>query len=369
MITDRSGFTVTQLKNILKAKGLNTAGLKYELIDRLEMNDPTDAWMEEKMNDGAGASANENSDVGAAASANSPRSSSHPTMDARSVDILQEERKLAEREIQLLRREVEMMREMQRLNIGGQFASPSTARVNESMRAMLSYFDGSDEAFDAWEGQLALLRTTYRLGSDATKLLAVSCLKDQALEWFHSKPEHIGMPIDDLMKELRDIFGDRVHRIAARREFERQTWKREETFAEYTHRKMILANRIRIGEEELIEYLTDGIPDHSLRNHAKLRKLKSRASLLEAFRRVTLPPTADVGSAWMRIGGKARYRSAGKQECRGSTAQRSTEAWRRDERHQGLTDRGNPSDRTTRPDGGTRELSDAATGQRGTAKR
>ena len=67
------------------------------------------------------------------------------------------------------------------------------------MKAMLSYFDGSGEAFDAWEGQLALLRTTYRLGSDASKLLAVSRLKDQALEWFHSKPEHIGMHIDDLV--------------------------------------------------------------------------------------------------------------------------------------------------------------------------
>ena len=103
------------------------------------------------------------------------------------------------------------------------------------------------------------------------------------------------MPIDDLVKELRDIFGDRVDRIAARREFERQTWKREETFAEYTHRKTILANRIQIGEEELIEYLIDGIPDHSLRNHAKLQKFKSRASLLEPFRGVTLPSTADKG--------------------------------------------------------------------------
>ena len=110
-----------------------------------------------------GASASENSDVGAAPSANSPRSPSHPTeaMDARSMDILQKERELAEREIQLLRREVEMMREMQRLDIGEQSASPSTARVDESMRTMLSYFNRSSEAFDAWEGHLALLRTTY----------------------------------------------------------------------------------------------------------------------------------------------------------------------------------------------------------------
>ena len=232
------------------------------------------------------------SGVGTVPSANSP-SRLIEAMDARSVDILQKERELAEREIQLLKREVEMMREMQRLSVGGQSAS---AMVNESMRAMLSYFDGSGEAFDTWERQLALLRATYRLDDNAAKLLAVSRLKNQALEWFHSKPEHISMCIDDLMQELKDIFGDRQDRITARREFESRTWKIEETFAEYFHRKVILANRIRIDEEELIEYLIDGIPDHSLQNHAKLQKFKSQASLLEAFRGVSLQPTPGKGT-------------------------------------------------------------------------
>ena len=49
-------------------------------------------------------------------------------------------------------------------------------------------------------------------------------------------------------------------------------------------------------EEELIEYLIDGIPDHSLQNHAKLQKFKSQASLLEAFREVTLQPTPGNGT-------------------------------------------------------------------------
>ena len=88
----------------------------------------------------------------------------------------------------------------------------------------------------------------------------------------------------ELVKELRDMFDDRVDRIAARREFENRVWKTEVTFTEYAHDKTILANLIRIDEEELIEYLIDGISDHSLWNHAKLQKFKSRASLLEAFK-------------------------------------------------------------------------------------
>ena len=141
------------------------------------------------------------------------------------------------------------------------------------------------------------------------------------------------MPIDDLVKELRDIFGNRVDRIAARREFERQIWKREETFAEYTHHKTILANRIRIGEEELIEYLIDRIPDHSLRNHAKLQKFKLRASLLEAFRGVTLPPTADKGATfsmdenWRRSAVSQR-RETGVQRFDSAAPHGSVTTWR-----------------------------------------
>ena len=118
----------------------------------------------------------------------------------------------------------------------------------------------------------------------------MSRLRGQALKWFHSKPEHIEISVDELVKELRDMFGDRVDRIAARREFENRVWRTKETFAEYAHDKTILANLIRIDEEELIEYLIDGISDHSLWNHAKLQKFKSCASLLEAFKGVVLPP-------------------------------------------------------------------------------
>ncbi|CAK9820252.1 hypothetical protein ANTPLA_LOCUS10515 [Anthophora plagiata] len=305
MNTNRSlsELTVTQLKDILKAKGLSAVGVKYDLINRLMMNDPSGAWIGEETSDGVGTIASEYSGVGAAPSANLPTLPTPPTEAMNgSVDI---RRKEQEREIQMLRRELEMMRERERRNFGEQSASQNAtvysgqyapAMINESMKAMLNYFDGNGETFDVWERQLALLRVTYRLDDNAAKLLAVSRLRNQALEWFHSKPEHIGMCIDELVKELKDIFGDRQDRIVARREFESRTWKKEETFAEYFHRKMILANRIRIDEEELIEYLIDGIPDHSLRNHAKLQKFRSQASLLEAFRGVTLPPTAGKGA-------------------------------------------------------------------------
>ncbi|XP_053989710.1 uncharacterized protein LOC128882162 [Hylaeus volcanicus] len=342
MCTNRSPseFTVAQLKDMLKVKGLNMAGVKSDLINRLVMNDPTGAWMDEAAsrdpsatasgNSVAGAIASADSGVDEAPSANSPRPRSSPItdIDARSMDIQRRELELAEREIQLLRREVEMMREMQRLNIGGVFVPQSAPHVDqrravvidESMKAMLSYLEGNGENFDIWEKQLTLLRSTYRLDDNAAKLLVVSRLKNKALEWFHSKPEYIEMRVDDIVSELRDTFGDRQSKISARREFEGRTWRKEETFAEYFHRKTILANRISIDEGELIEYLIDGIPDHSLRNHAKLQKFVSKASLLEGFKGVTLPPAIQRS---LRANAEAYGQKTSAAQCGGAGMQRS----------------------------------------------
>ncbi|CAK9802814.1 Transposon Tf2-6 polyprotein [Anthophora quadrimaculata] len=294
-------FTALQLKEILKAKGLSTLGLKQEMITRLMSSDPSGAWMSEYASSGGRVAVREDSSASTAPSADSPRPPSPEAGEnnTRHVDILLKEKELAEREVQLLRRELEWMRGMQRLTTEGSPQASdhhSIVAINESVKSMLNYFDGSGEDFDVWKKQLMLLRSTYKLNDNAAKLLVVSRLKKKALEWFHSRPEHIEMPVDDLLKELCDMFDNRQSRITARREFENRAWKKEESFAEYFHAKSILANRVSIDEEELIEYLIDGIPDHNLRNHARLQRFKSKALLLDAFKEVTLSPSTSRGA-------------------------------------------------------------------------
>ena len=63
MNTNRGGseLTVAQLKDMLKAEGLSTVGLKSDLINRLRMHDPTGMWVEKEMSDGASAIVSEDS--------------------------------------------------------------------------------------------------------------------------------------------------------------------------------------------------------------------------------------------------------------------------------------------------------------------
>ena len=50
--SDAFNLTLTQLKEILKSKGLSLGGNKAELIDRLAKADPTGEWL--RANDGTG---------------------------------------------------------------------------------------------------------------------------------------------------------------------------------------------------------------------------------------------------------------------------------------------------------------------------
>lgn len=62
--------------------------------------------------------------------------------------------------------------------------------------------------------------------------------------------------------------------------------KPEELFFDYFHDKVVLANRVSIDEEELLEYIIDGIPDTRLRDQARMQCFRTKSNLLEAFKRL-----------------------------------------------------------------------------------
>lgn len=60
---------------------------------------------------------------------------------------------------------------------------------------------------------------------------------------------------------MKQTFDLRPRKLHLRREFEARVWKAEESFADYYHEKTILANRVPIVEDELLDYLVEGITD------------------------------------------------------------------------------------------------------------
>ncbi|KAK2574859.1 hypothetical protein KPH14_013028, partial [Odynerus spinipes] len=111
-----------------------------------------------------------------------------PILQPREIDFMRREADLLRRELELARRENEMLRN------SPQLVSDTRDRPNISIKAigdLLSDFDGTAHTFPIWETQVRLLRTTYNLDDDTSKILVGTKLRGRALQWLHSKAEHI----------------------------------------------------------------------------------------------------------------------------------------------------------------------------------
>ncbi|XP_029169579.1 uncharacterized protein LOC114939432 [Nylanderia fulva] len=300
-------MTVTELKTALRQRGLTTDGLKVELIKRLNEYDPN-VWGElaetlgaaqgedgdpgcSRRSDGDDETPAEDEETRAPTASVEVRASATrmetraPAASVRSrASVASEEaraprdRSFAEQGLEdhsLMRRELEILRR-ERESAGGE----SNSCCSESWRL--------DNTFWRWKQQLQLLKTTYNLNKNATRILISSRLKGRALSWFYSRAEYLVLSVEDLLKEMDQMFDLRPGRLTMRREFESRTWKSGESFCDYYHDKMILANRVPIAQDEILDYVIEGVSDQRLRNQARMLNLERGADLLKAFEKIRI---------------------------------------------------------------------------------
>lgn len=137
-----------------------------------------------------------------------------------------------EREMQLLERENRLLRGTPRDSADTVPESPSRVNV-KTISELLSNFNGSGELFRNWERQARLLIATYRLSDNDAKILLCMRLKDEALQWLHSRPEHIELNIEEFFAEMRKMYDHQQSKLKLRKQFEERQWKNEETFSTY----------------------------------------------------------------------------------------------------------------------------------------
>ncbi|CAL1685182.1 unnamed protein product [Lasius platythorax] len=87
---------------------------------------------------------------------------------------------------------------------------------------------------------------------------------------------------------MKQMFDQRPNRLTLRKDFEKRTWQTSESFADYCHEKVILAGQVPIDEDEIIDYVIDGVPDPRLRDQARLHWFAEVSELLKAFENITL---------------------------------------------------------------------------------
>lgn len=119
-----------------------------------------------------------------------------------------------------------------------------------------------------------MLVSTYDLDDISARMLIGLKLKGSAASWYHSKPEHVTMDFEQLLLQMKTMFDHRPSKLEFRKQFEQRKWRNNETFTEYFHYKVVLANRVPVEEEEMVDYIIDGISNIHLKNQARMLQVK-----------------------------------------------------------------------------------------------
>lgn len=191
-----------------------------------------------------------------------------------------------QREINLLRRENVMLRESPRSSTST-VASRATINI-KNIGELLSDYHGAEEDFLKWKSQVQLIRNTYDLDENASRILVSSKLKGKALSWYHSKAEYLSIDFQCLFEKMESMFHHPLSKMELRRNFEARKWQKDESFEDYCHQKLILGNKIPVQDDEVIDYLIDGIPSETLQNQARMHPFSSVQELLRAFKKIKL---------------------------------------------------------------------------------
>lgn len=268
-LSDVLKLTTEQLKEQLDTRGLDTEGSKIVLqqrfLDALEANNLADKIEENNRLQGmidamrlelqnvvrqVGGNLDESLD-GARVSVNGVGGKS-PTSDSNSVSS--------------------------KINVNPQ-------KMN--LAKLLQPFRGDGDCFKTFEAKIKLVIDTYDIDESVLKLMVVEKLEGRALEWFHSKPSHIRLTVTELLSGLKALFDTRINKLQLRKKFEKRQWKDNEDFYVYYQDKIILSNHLDIHDEELVDYIIDGMANSRLQSQARLQMFTRPTDLFNAFSKLT----------------------------------------------------------------------------------
>ncbi|KMQ88084.1 hypothetical protein RF55_12486 [Lasius niger] len=287
-----STLKLTELRELAKSKNLPTYGTKSNLMTRLlEAGIPIEGSHVEEPPEESEEQADE---------AQQGPSTQTVIPSQREIELLRKERDLAAREAELLRRELELLR-MSPLSVAAVPAQTGVRKWQE-LKDLIGEFSGNSLDFGRWEKQMNKLLATYNLDEHKAKALLCSRLTGKALKWYHSRVDCVDLSCSDLLRELKKMYGQRPDSLLLRREFEARTWHAGETFADYLHDKVTLANRMPVADAEIISYIIEGIPSQELRSQARVQCYETVDAMLTAFANVPSPKGASHRPSAQRRG-------------------------------------------------------------------
>lgn len=157
---------------------------------------------------------------------------------------------------------------------------------NSEIAALLPPFNGFSDDVERWLDGVEAVQNAYQVPESIVKLIAVGKLENEAKKWYQSKVTHITMEWENFKEELKAMFKKRVNKVEAVREFEKRRWGRNESFPAYFAEKVRLGNIAGLNDDDIKEYMIDGIDNVMLQNFVRINNPVELTNLLDIMKDV-----------------------------------------------------------------------------------
>ncbi|XP_037954442.1 uncharacterized protein LOC119684469 [Teleopsis dalmanni] len=207
--------------------------------------------------------------------------------EIKKMQLMQKEIELLKKERDLFEKENELTKKMTQLQLNTSSLSECKHSVQRKevpliiLKEFLPECDGNN--FNVWVTQLEALEKAYELEDNVVRTLIITKAKGRVQNWLHSTPNVLTQSSKILIEQMISVFGSKESIVQLRRKFETRLWSDDEKFVDYYNDKIVLSLLINMSEEELVEYIVDGIRDPQLRMLAKMQQFKSKEKLVAAF--------------------------------------------------------------------------------------
>jgi len=200
-------------------------------------------------------------------------------------------RKALEMELEMMRRELELLKarsatssasRTQRIPEAHTSAETGWVKNKVSLNViaeLLPEFDDTMGDFRMWRNKLKILEQIYQLNDNHMKILVGLRLRGKALAWLHSADEYMLLSSEELLKGLGAMFDQQIDSIVLHERFRAYKWRKDKSFSDYMHEKIILGNRVPIAEKQLLGYIIDGIPHWGLRTNIRVSGVSTKEEL------------------------------------------------------------------------------------------
>ena len=165
----------------------------------------------------------------------------------------------------------------------------STGAKRENFKNALEFvpeFDPDLMEFEFWKNSIKAATDCYQIVESDRKLIVHRKIMGRAKTWLQSDHANLFLSSDALLDKMAALFSLAVRKSDSRRRLQERKWSSIEPFTKYCQEKIILANKLKLENEELVDEIIAGVGDVQLEDHLRMMNFADPMAMMAACKDV-----------------------------------------------------------------------------------